>query len=255
MAKVNASLVVRPHRPWRLWLLLALLPLILAAVAKGALEYGREQAGLDMDGLEQRNGELLGRLDALETENRKLREQTVTLERAAQVDRGAYDEVRGDLDTLQGVIADLTEELAFYRSIVSPDDVQPGLRVQELLITPGGERLFRYRLVLTQVLNHDRRAEGWVDLTVEGFEEGEAERYSFDELGGERRPRFGFKYFQNVEGDIRLPEGFSPTRVVVEVTPTGGGSKKKRAKSFSRTFDWPTATVSRLSVDKEADGG
>lgn len=254
MPKVNASLVVRPHRPWRLWLLLALLPLLLAAVARGALEYGREQAALDFSVLEARNEGLQKRLGELEAENRGLRERTVVLERTAQVDRRAHDEVRADLDALQGEIAELTEELAFYRGIVSPGEVEPGLRVQELLLTPGGDRFYRYRLVLTQVLNHDRRAEGRVALRVEGFEGGEAARYPFEELGGGDNPRFGFKYFQNIEGDIRLPAGFSPTRVVVDVKPSGKGKKKRRPKPFSRAFDWPSEAASRLTGGESVGG-
>lgn len=242
MAKVKTSLVVKPHRPWRLWLLLALLPFLLAAVAKSALEYGRVEAGREFSGVEARNAELVAGLAAAKQENRQLRERTVVLERSVQVDRQAHEEVRRNLGQLQSEIAELTGELAFYRSIVAPEEAKPGLRVQDLRIIPGGERLFRYRLVLTQLLNHDRKAEGRLVLTVEGFEEGEAERYRFGDLGDEERPRFAFKYFQNIEGDIRLPEGFSPSRVVVEVKPKG-----KRAKSFSRHFDWPVALSSHLS--------
>ena len=32
-----------------------------------------------------------------------------------------------------------------------------------------------------------------------------------------------FKYFQNIEGDIVLPEGFLPSRVVVESTTSQSG--------------------------------
>ena len=243
MPKVNGSLVVRPHRPWRWVLVLVLLPVVVAMVAMGALEYGRLQAGEEYVGLKARNAELEARLAAVEAEGVALRERAVVVERGAQVDRQAYQEVRRGLDQLQREIADLTEELAFYRSIISPERAEPGLRVQNLRITPGGERLYRYRLVLTQVLNHDHRAEGVVEITLEGFKDGAAESYPFDALGGERDPRFGFKYFQNIEGDIRLPEGFTPSRVVVEVKPKG-----KRVKAFSRGFDWPEGDVSLRTV-------
>ncbi|GAB6042740.1 DUF6776 family protein [Endothiovibrio diazotrophicus] len=250
MAKVNPSLVVKPHQPWRAWLLLALLPLLLVAVGKAALEYGRGQAAVDFVGLEGRNGELRRHLGELEEENQQLREKAVVLERAAQVDRKAYEQLRSDLDGLQKEIADLTEELAFYRSIVSPKQEGEGLRVQELLITPGGKRMFRYRLVLTQMLHHDRRVEGTVGLSVEGFEKGAAATYSFGDLGGEGSAVYGFKYFQNIEGDIRLPEGFTPTRVMVAVDPKG-----RRVKPFTRAFDWPAAAVSHLTREGDGSGG
>ncbi len=249
--KVHSSLVVRPYRPWRLWVVLLGLPLLLAGVAKVAFEYGVVQAGHDLASLETREVELKARIADLEALGARLREEKVMLERSAQVDRRAHEEVRGNLDTLQDEISELREELAFYRSIVSPGDVKPGLRVQDFLLFPGGESLYRYRLVLTQVLNNERFAEGRVALTMEGFQGGEARRIDFSELGGGRDLRFRFKYFQNIEGDIRLPEGFVPSRIVVEVTQR----VKKKAETIERTFDWPSAATSALPRSPERIDG
>ena len=45
---------------------------------------------------------------------------------------------------------------------------------------------------------------------------------------------YSFKYFQQVEGDVFLPAGFSPVRVEVRLQPRSGGS-------VSESFTWADA--------------
>jgi hypothetical protein len=43
---------------------------------------------------------------------------------------------------------------------------------------------------------------------------------------------FRFRYFQDLDGEVLLPEGFQPVRVTVTATPQGGRNE------VERSFDW-----------------
>ena len=51
--------------------------------------------------------------------------------------------------------------------------------------------------------------------------------------GGKKRLDFSFGYFQNLQDDLILPEGFAPARVSVKLTQQGAS-----AKSVEKSFDW-----------------
>ena len=184
----------------------------------------------------EREARLEGQVESLQAENNDLREHAVVLERSTQVDRRAYAEMTRNLDALQDEIMELKEEVSFYRNIVSPVEGAQGLRIQSLTISPGaGPGIHRYRLVLTQVIQHSAPVDGEAQLRVEGFEGKTAKSLSLAELnGGAASVPFHFRYFQTLEGDLRLPDGFVPSRVVVEVRPAD-----KNAKTVTETFPWP----------------
>ena len=85
------------------------------------------------------------------------------------IDREAYHLVETNLADLQRKIQEQSDAIAFYRGIVSPADGGRGLRVQDLKLTQGKtEREFHVRLVLVQVMQHDRSVKGEVDFSIEG---------------------------------------------------------------------------------------
>jgi hypothetical protein len=49
--------------------------------------------------------------------------------------------------------------------------------------------------------------------------------------------RFRFRYFQDVEGDLRLPEGFEPYEIQVVAQAEGGSTSQAE-----RTFQWQELT-------------
>ena len=59
--------------------------------------------------------------------------------------------------------------------------------------------------------------------------------YKISKLMGNSKPDLNlrFKYFQTIEGDMVLPEGFIPSSVSVDLKPSGRGQN-----SISQTFNW-----------------
>jgi hypothetical protein len=234
MVNQSPRLVVRNHKP----LQRALLVLVGVALLLGSnwllYQYGRQQAGLDFVALQQQRSELRARIEQLENRNQQLADERIALQRTGQIDRQAYQQVDQSLRALQAEISELKEEVAFYRSIVAPRESSRGLRIQRFTIEANAEpRSYSYRLVLTQVIKNNRVAKGHIDISVEGLQDGKHRKLAIGDIQTDKDKslNFRFKYFQNFEGDVILPEGFTPSRVYVEV--------KSRKAGIKRTFDWP----------------
>jgi len=224
-------------RVWALRLLLAAL-----AVVSGYLvfEYGRISAGYDVVDARDERRAFRNRIDELNDEITDLKQEIAVLETHREIDREAYREVEASLVDLQSKIQEQQDAIAFYRGIVSPADGKPGLRVQDFRLTRGAaEHEFVLRLVLIQAMQHDRKVSGNVELSVEGSQAGVATTYALGDLvvnEEERAWPFSFRYFQNFERQLVLPDGFTPERVTVVVR-----SKTRSISSIEESFAWATS--------------
>ena len=159
------------------------------------------------------------------------------LETHREIEREAYQVVEANLTDLQRKIQEQSDAIAFYRGIVSPKDGGRGLKVQDLKLTKGkDDRHYNVRLVLVQVMQHDRSVKGEVDFTLDGAVNGVATTYKLDQLlpeDGSSSWPFAFRYFQDFDRELVLPEGFAPETINVEVV-----SSTKSIASVKQSFDW-----------------
>jgi len=224
----------------RLWA--TRLVILVLAVGGGYLvyEFGRIQAGYDLVDAASERREYKQRIGTLEDEISTLKEQVALLETHREIDREAYREVESSLTELQAKIQEQRDAIAFYRGIVSPADGNKGLRVQDLKLTRGkNEREYNIRLVLVQALKHDRKVSGNVNLSIEGDLDGVDKTYSYAELlpeEGQAAWAFSFRYFQDFNRQVVLPDGFTPQRVKVEVE-----SRTRSIPSIEESFAWTTS--------------
>lgn len=231
------SLVVKAYRPWRYRIaILLLLTLAIAAVAY-AYNRGLTDGGYFYGEARAEREAMESRLAEAEATEQHLREQVAVLERAQEVEQAARENLRQDVIGLQDEIQNLREELAFYRGIVSPEDGQRGLQIQEFSLEPAeGPRQYRYNLMLIQALTHDRRVEGRIELSLVGSLNGEAHSLELSELSDREELVFAFRYFEGFDGTLELPEGFDADQVVLRVLPSG-----RNRSSLEERFDWPSA--------------
>lgn len=215
--------------------------LLLAALAIGAaylaFEFGRIRAGYDVISAAQARAELEERIETLEKDKLALSEQIALLETHRNIDREAYAEVENSLGKLQAKIQEQQDAIAFYRGIVSPADGKSGLRVQDFRLTRGQqEREYNIRLVLVQAMQHDRKVTGDVTLSIAGLQDGEERSYDYRELlpeNGEAKWAFSFRYFQDFDRQVVLPDGFEPDRVTLQVE-----SRTKSIDSIEQSYAW-----------------
>lgn len=204
-------------------------------------EMGRIHAGYNRFAADEEVTRLTARIAALEGEVRGLDEARIQLETTAMTEQETYREVSGTLRELQEKIQEQREAIAFYRGIISPEESESGLRIQGLEVVRGTEPdHYRLRMVLVQVKRHHRQVYGKVQLSVDGAMNGEVVSLPYARLlpsNASERWNYGFRYFQDFERELRMPEGFTPQRINVELAPSGRGNKGIR-----QTFDWSTST-------------
>ena len=244
------NLVVKAHHPWKTRVVWILILIALLVGGWTLFEYGRSQAGYDSADAEQAREQLLDIKEELEEEIVELREKKALLERAAQIERQAYDELDATLKILQAEILELKEELAFYRGIVSPREASTGLQLKKFSIEPNGPtRSYRYKVVLAQVLKNDRLATGRVKLLLDGMLAGEPKSLTLKDVTEKsiKELAYRFKYFQNLEGDIELPEEFVLLRATLKILP-----RRRGVDMIEKTIDW-SSEENKSDVGKQEE--
>jgi hypothetical protein len=170
-----------------------------------------------------------------------LERQIAILQTSGEIDRETYASVEANLGELQARIQAQEEELVFYRGIVTPGDGIAGLRIQNVEILPGeGEATHTLRVLLVQAIVHNDRATGSVRLSLRGMQDGQAAAFGLEELGTESQATdipYGFRYFQTLEMGLKLPAGFEPAEIEVQVWP-----RSPRGETIVQNFPWPTIT-------------
>ena len=229
-------------------MLLGLAALLAVAILYAAFELGRYDAGFRVVDSVRGAFSASARIRNLEAENQKQRSQLEAAEVARRVDREGYKQVERSLGDMQSQIARLNQDLSFYRGLVQPDSIIH-VKVQQMQIvpepTPGQYRL---KFVLMQTGKPDRVVGGNAAITVDGLLQGKPSSLSFAQVTPTRRVSlaYSFRYFQDYDEPIQLPQGFEPTRVGVEIH----GSKDRDAShSFRQAFVWK---AQGMSVETEA---
>jgi hypothetical protein len=222
--------------------------LLCLAVLYAAFELGRYDAGFRV--VDSVRGALsaAARIRRLEAENLDQRRQLETADVARRVDHEGYTQVERSLGEMQSRIARLNQDLSFYRGLVQPESVIH-VKVQQMQIVPEPNTgQYHLKFVLMQTGKPDKDVNGNVALTVDGLLQGKPLSLSYTQVAPAKRQSLGysFKYFQEYDEPVVLPQGFEPTRIGVDIH---GG--KDTAHSFRQAFAWK---AQGLSVEMEATG-
>jgi len=171
-------------------------------------------------------------LTQLREQNAKLAQEIATLTRSREVERNAMAAVQATLAERDEEISALRNDVAFYERLVGSSAQRQSLTVHSLKLVPSGERTWRYAVTLTQTLKKATITKGNLSMQVEGVRDGRPQSLAWSEIGnasGTPAP-FSFKYFQQVEGSLVLPSGFTPHRVKIHLDSDTGKVEK--------TFPW-----------------
>ena len=202
-------------------------------------ELGRIQGGYSIVEATARTNALRTQVATLQDDIVSLKQEIALLETHREIDREAYAQVETNLSALQQKIQEQRDAIEFYRGIMSPEDGAQGLRVHGVKLSRGAsEREFVVRLVLVQLMKHDRAVQGDVDLVLEGDLNGTAASYSLEELvpaDEDSAWPFQFRYFQTFDRQLVLPDGFTPERLNVHLR-----SRTRSVDSIEQSFAWAT---------------
>jgi len=214
----------------------------LLVVAAGAFWLGHRQgqrtAGYDAAAGARERRALESTVARLESGSAALNAKVSELEMARRLDREAYGQVERTLGDMQSRLARQSDDLAFYRSIVSPADGVQGLRIQRFAVRPGTQPSeFVIEVTLIQAMRQDSTVSGLAQVVLQGMEGTRPTRYSLGQLLGRPQARlpFSFRYFQTIESAVTLPEGFQPFEVEVSV------QSRQLRSPLRQSFPWKVA--------------
>jgi|TARA_B100002003_G_C14149241_1_gene552685 hypothetical protein len=228
------KMVVVPYRPrQRLFFIVALL-LGVPAAALGGFAYGYYQTMLTQQ-IEQADRQ---ELDGLKVENSELLRQVAIFERSSVMDQRANEEVLSTISGLRDRVAQLEQDIVYYRQVVSEEVEDTGLIISQLDIDATTRpEIYRYKLVVRQQdADGDTYLTGHVNVNLVGRQDEALVIVPLREISEEQDQldiRLRFKYFQNIEGELMLPEGFIPERVQIAAVETAPVEK-----NFDQDFSW-----------------
>lgn len=234
---VNNKYLISVQRP-HLWIMTALgIILVLVLLFWLSFDYGRRTSGFHISETEALIDSLEAQVEELKQQNEDLLRDKTKLSREIGIDKDASSQVTKTLAEKQSEILEMKEELTFYRSVVSPKTSKRTLEVKKVDFTAAGNNEYKYKIVLIQEGKHDVAARGVVEFTIEGAQsDGSVVRLDWPTVSTEKvekQQRFGFKYFQNFEGGIRIPDNFDPKSIYVRVLPSGSTIPK-----IEEVYDW-----------------
>ena len=229
MAKVKGSpqyrMKVVPHRPLRrllLWLLGLLLVVAAVTASYWFAGYQASQAGMSPEAAKK----LRSQLASLQEETQSLRQQLAQAQMGAEVDRKSSEELRQLLLERREQISQLKRDISVYRMMSSRSSNNPlGISFGTFSVKPLDNNLQQLKLVVQKLAEGEDEFKGALLVSVVGKQAGVEQRIPLWQLAitaegaepmGEKIP-LDFKYFQNIETTLRLPDGFVAEHLAVRL--------------------------------------
>jgi len=166
----------------------------------------------------------------------EVEQKAANAEMASEIDRNSMEQLRQEILQSEEQIQLLDQQISFYQSLMDPSPQQRGVYLESLDIKPAtSEGEYQYNIIVAQRSSNHQRVSGYVNLQLIGANEGElSQTISLAELTeGQDTLPLGFKFFQQLDGNIRLPEGFIPARVRVVVQINGDNVPR-----VDETYEW-----------------
>lgn len=230
------EMVVVRHRPVYKTFIGLLIIGIMASTSYLTYRFGHQQGLALQQTVVRERDETRRRLELSERRVAELRQQVADLKLGGVVDSHATEEVRQTVGELQDTIAALGEEIRFYKGVMLPNVGDKGLRIERLDVkaTPEANRV-KYALLLTQVVDKHDFVSGGVEFALRGVQGTDEKTLSLNDLVADpdQAMRFRFRYFQNFNGEMVIPQGFEPRELLVTASSSG-----RNPQRLERAFDW-----------------
>lgn len=163
----------------------------------------------------------------------QLTRQQATAQASDRVSRAALADVQASLAEREEEIAGLRADVAFYERLVGATSQRKGLNTHSVEFAPEVAGSWHYTVVVTQNLNRGAISQGEMRFSIQGVQDGKLTTLDWDALhqrrGAPGHP-YSFRYFQQLEGSVMLPAGFTPQRVRVSLSGKGAAA--------TQDFDW-----------------
>jgi hypothetical protein len=228
-------MIVVPYQPWRTAFNWVVIILIVVSSSAGFYFYGYG-AGIQVSGdAREERDTLLIQMDDMNSQMSFLQQELINAEQASAVDRQALEEVQDTILNFRETIAQLEEDVLYYKQIMSPENNDTGLMIGQLdLVNMNDAGRVRYRLELRQVGNNDNIISGYANVNILGSQDRQEISMPLRSVAVDENQldiRLQFRYFQNIQGELLLPERFEP--VGVQIIAVDEGNDETVQKSFA----------------------
>jgi hypothetical protein len=164
-----------------------------------------------------------------------LKQELANTKRAEFISRSANNQIQSALAEKDEQLAGLKADLDFYERLVGSSGRRHGLIVHNAEFVPESDGAWQYTIILTQNINRGGTTAGQMRFDIDGVSAGKLKTVGWNELLQDATApgqKFSFRYFQQLEGSVMLPPGFTPQRVRVSLKGPFGGVEK--------SFSWET---------------
>lgn len=209
--------------------------ILLALMLLVTFLFGRQYVDKELSKKRQQIVQLEADLQTSRAETEDLRTANAVSVQEVVVLQQANNLLRDSERQRQDEIASLKADLAFYRRLGGANGSQAGLAIHHVeLRRTDYPQVFELVFTLTQNIRWASSIAGDIDVTIDGIQGGKAIHLGKSQLLAKNTAtlKFDFKYFQQLERLITLPEGFDPKHLTLKLDSAGSGSK------VEQTLDW-----------------
>jgi hypothetical protein len=222
-------MAVRTHLSWR-WKLpatIALLGLVVGMWWWG-FDFGQFLGGFNRGAVAEKQTQLETDLALARSENAKLRAKASELESDLNITRGAQSTLSKQALELQSENTQIKEELAFLRTLFSNSGKQGTILIQRLTAERERDDAYHYSLLVVRGGNPIDDFSGQLTLQASVLTAGRPATIALpdDQPDTAAALKLQFKYYQRIEGTIRIPPGSQLRTLQAKVIETGQSAPK-----------------------------
>jgi hypothetical protein len=191
-------------------------------------DFGQLLGGFDRKEVAERQAKLESDLAQLKDENAKLRARAAQLESDLNITRGAQTTLSKQSLELQSENTQIKEELAFLQKLFSDTGKQGTISIQRLSAERERDDAYRYSLLVVRGGNPTDEFAGQLTLQAGLLSEGRLATVALpdDQPDASAALKLRFKYYQRIEGTIRVPPGSQLKTLQARVLELGQSSPR-----------------------------
>ncbi|QET02774.1 DNA-binding protein [Cupriavidus pauculus] len=226
--------VIRAHRPWRSWMMGAVLLLAIGAgLAVWAYDAGHRPTSAPETGAANAGqpvpaqAELLAQLKAATDERDRLRAGADTAEAELRMARAAQERLAEQLKAAEAETAQLKEDLGFFETLLPATGDTSGVHVRSFRVTrdEAQPHALHYRLLVMQggsrAFVPQPEFQGNLEFTISAMRAGKPTMLAVPQAGGPGLPPVKFQHYQRIEGDLPVPQDAEIRSVSVRIVQNG----------------------------------
>ncbi|TMH36304.1 MAG: hypothetical protein E6H66_05535 [Betaproteobacteria bacterium] len=222
-------MAVRAHLSWR-WKLPALVILVglVAGMWWWGFDFGQLLGGFNSSAVAEQQARLESELTQAKSENARLRVRVSELESDLNVTRGAQSTLSKQALELQGENTQIKEELAFLQKLFSDTGKEGTIAIQRLSAERERDDAYHFSLLVVRGGNPIDDFAGELTLQAGLISSGRMTTIALpdDQPDAAATLKLKFKYYQRIEGTLRVPPGSELRSLQAKVLESGQTAPK-----------------------------